>query len=110
MEDICFWGDHDGGGDSADHVVRNSYALCFQTGGLPFFPDQSEEGNLNNGQLPNDSEGSSSGNGCGDGSGTNVNNGTRQHPLNLQMGQEDKVSETSAFFWTSCYPVLFPTG
>jgi hypothetical protein len=110
VEDISFWGDYDGGGDSADPVVRNSYALCLQTGGLPLFPDQSAEGNLNNGQLPNDSEGSGSGNGCGDGSGTNVNNGTRQHPLNLQMGQEDKVSETSAFFWTSCYPVLFPTG
>ena len=66
MEDISFWGDYDGGGDSADPVVRNSYALCLQTGGLPLFPDQSAEGNLNNGQLPNDSEGSGSGNGCGD--------------------------------------------
>jgi len=110
VEDILFWGDYDGGGDSADPVVRNAYALCLQTGGLPFFPDQSAEGNLNNGQLPNNREGSGSGSGRGDGSGTDGNNGTRQHPLNLQMGQEDKVSKTSSFFWTSCYPVLFPTG
>ena len=75
MEDICFWGDYDGGGDSADPVIRNSYALCLQTGGFPF-----------------------------------MNNGTRQHPLNLQMGQEGKVSEMSSFFWTSCYPVIFPPG
>ena len=36
--------------------------------------------------------------------------GTRQNPVNMRVGQEAKVDEKSPWFWTNCYPWLFPNG